>query len=115
MSHDALELQTGAAGGGSLTPHPADAVKTHLLDDGYPVAAEFLAAVRAQVEFVLPGLIPRIAYTTENLCGSAFWELLSRSEKSIAGRCLAHLVAHGVLALVHVPGKHEYPRRYRRR
>lgn len=115
MSHDALEPETGAAGRGSLTPHPTDAVKTHLLDDGYPVAAEFLAAVRAQVEFVLPGLIPRIAYTTEQLCGSAFWELLSRREKPIAGRCLAYLVAHGVLPLVHVPGKHEYPRRYRRR
>lgn len=55
MSHDALEPQTGASGGCSHPSSPTEAVKTHLLDDGYPVAAEFLAAVRAQVEFVLPG------------------------------------------------------------
>lgn len=36
--------------------------------------------------------------------------MLSRPEKPIAGRCLAYLVAHGVLPLVHVPGKHQLPR-----
>lgn len=114
MSQESLKPKTGAAGGGSSTSNPTVAVATHLLHDGYPVAGDFLAAIRAQVEDVPPELGPYGAYTAEQLCGSTFWHSLSRGERRIAGRCLASLVSQGTIPLVHVPGKHEYPRRYRR-
>ena len=86
MSQDALKPNTGTAGGGSPTSNPTDAVATHLLHDGYLVAGEFLAAIRAQVEDVLPELGPYGAYTAEQLCGSTFWDSLSPAERRIAGQ-----------------------------
>lgn len=84
-----------------------------VLPDGYSVSGAFLSAVQAQVEDVLPQLKPGHAYTADELCGPEFWNDLGPGEQRNAGRCLAYLVAQGALPLVHVPGKHEYPRRYR--
>jgi hypothetical protein len=47
------------------------------------------------------------------LTGRDFWDSMSSGEQRLAGRCIAHLVFHGKLPLVFVPGKHEYPKRYR--
>lgn len=113
MSDDTLERKPGAAGGGSPSSSPVHTITRIVFPDGYSVSADFLAAVKAQIADALPHLDPGYAYTTKQLCGQAFWSELSAGEQRNAGRCLAYLVADCMLPLVHVPGKNQYPRRYR--
>jgi hypothetical protein len=89
---------------------------THImLYDGhnvYTASATFYTAVRLQVEEVIPVLERDVKYKLEMLCGEAFWRTLSDGEKRMAGRCMAHMVANGLLPLRFADTKHEYPKWY---
>jgi len=82
-------------------------------DTTYTVSAVFFNAVRCQIEEVIPALERGKAYRTEDLCGDAFWKILNDGERRMAGRCVAHMVARGMLPLSFVKTKHEYPKRYK--
>ena len=84
------------------------------IGDGYTVACEFYDSVKHQVEEVLEAIQRDVLYTAEALCGAEFWSLLSKGERRLAGRCLAHMIiVRRLFPLVHCPGRHEYPYRYK--
>ena len=92
---------------------PAAVLEQVPLRDGYSVTGDLFFGVLRRVEDILPALLPEVAYTTEQLCGPDFWAQLQPGDPSRAGRCLAHLVDQGLMPLVEVPTRHEYPKRYR--
>jgi hypothetical protein len=57
---------------------------------------EFHDHVDAMIRKLLHGKI----YTLENICGEAFWNCYEASERRVAGRYIASLVAEDVLPLV---------------
>ena len=91
-------------------------IPTHIiLYDGhevYTVSAALYSAVRYQVEEIIPALTPGVKYKSEWLCGNAFWDPLSDGKKRMAGRCIANMVANGLLPLRFAESRHEYPKWY---
>lgn len=86
-----------------------------ILYDGetfYTVPAVYYDTVRHQVKEFIPAMIPGEKYTTEMMCGDAFWKLLSAGERKMAGRCVANMVVNRLLPLRFVQSKHEYPKHY---
>ena len=57
---------------------------------------EFHDHVDAMIRKLLHGKV----YTLEKICGDAFWSRYHPSERRVAGRYIASLVAEGVLPLV---------------
>ena len=91
---------------------PKEIEQTVLLQDGYTVSQAFYESVRRQVEDVIPGLLPNAHYTLKVLCTKEFWDALSDWERRTAGRCMADIVATGVLSLIPAYSRHEYPKQY---
>ena len=58
-----------------------------------------LNGVHKEVTFVLPDLIPGVAYPLDALCGKAFWDSLTKGQRISAGRCMAHLVSTNAIPL----------------
>ena len=86
-----------------------------ILYDGhelYTVPAAFYSVVRNQVAEIIPAVERDVKYTLEMLCGEAFWKQLTDGEKRMAGRCMAQMIAKGLLPLRFAETKHEYPKRY---
>lgn len=83
-----------------------------LLHDGYTVLEIFYDVVRQQVDARLPDLERGKSDTAKRLCGEEFWLGLTNGERRMAGRCIAHMVVHGVLPLRFAKWKHEYPLHY---
>lgn len=84
-----------------------------LLSDGFSTAREYYTAVYGHVAERVPEAARGRIYTAKTLSGDDFWSLLSPGERRLAGRCIAHMVVRGLLPLVFVKAKHEYPLRYR--
>ena len=79
----------------------ADQMKTNiliLLNDGTSVSLDFYEAILFQVEEVLPALEYGVNYTAKMLCGETFWTSI-KGDCSLAGRCLADMVAQEKLPL----------------
>lgn len=70
-----------------------------LLYNGYSASKDFFDEVKHLVTQAIPGLQPNASYTTEMLCGQAFWVDLHKSKRILAGRCLAHMVVTKQLPL----------------
>jgi len=66
---------------------------------GYSAPQEFYESVRLQIEDVVPALQRDVPYTSKALCGGGFWKLLTKGERILAGRCVAHLVVMNRLPL----------------
>ena len=66
---------------------------------GCSAPQDFIDSVRLQIEDGLPALHPGARYTAKTLCGGGFWKLLTRGERILAGRCVAHMVVHKQLPL----------------
>ena len=63
------------------------------------IPQQLMARVSEQVEVVLPVLDPEIRYTLRMLCDPAFWDGLTRGEKSRAGVCMVYMVERHMLPL----------------
>lgn len=66
---------------------------------GYSAPQDFFDSVRFQIEDVLPALQRDARYNSKALCGDGFWELLTRGERILAGRCVAYMVGKKILPL----------------
>jgi hypothetical protein len=82
-----------------------------MLRDGTTVKDTFYKMIFQRIDEVLPAVVPGIPYTAEDLCGKEFWKHLA-NERTLAGKCVAHLVRSGKLPFVMVGCEHQYPRRY---
>lgn len=58
------------------------------------VLQAFYQSILAQVRESIPGLVEGASYTLEELCGEAFWSLLTSGERRLAGDCMVHMVLH---------------------
>lgn len=73
---------------------------------GLPIHADYelsqvmLKTVEQQATILLPGLARGVRYTTKQICGKAFWKMLSKGDKIVAGLCMARLVATYRLPLI---------------
>ena len=85
-----------------------------LLNNGFTCPLTYLNRIKEEMLFIAPG-VPDGVFTTEQLCGEAFWEPLSDWEKTLAGSCMIHLVEHGQVPfeLVPRPGRSPYSLQYR--
>jgi hypothetical protein len=97
------------------TPSNTQVSDEIVLRGGIRVERDLYAAIKHQVEFVLPDLLPDTNYTARQICGFPFWGYFSWDERQLAGRCLAHLVASHDIRLAFAQAKPAYPLRYRRK
>jgi hypothetical protein len=78
-----------------------DQTKTNtriFLNDGTSVCLDFYEAILLQVDEVLPALECGVNYTAKMLCGETFWASI-KGDCTLAGRCLADMVAQEKLPL----------------
>lgn len=76
---------------------------------------EFMDFVCCVAEDRIPSLSYNVSMTAEDIFGEEAWQLLSRGERRLAGKCMKQLVEDNVLPLAPVMGIHEYPLFYQRR
>ena len=69
----------------------------------------FCDLIHSEVAEQLPMLDPEGEYLTEQLCGKVFWELIGDGMHRLAGKCIRKLAEQGILPLVIVIKRHEYP------
>ena len=90
-----------------------------ILYDGhrmYTVSAAFYNDVMNTVSEVIHIFLPVDRYTLRKIYGEALWLEMTRGERRMAGKCMAHMVANDRLPqLRFVEHEHEYPKKYRLR
>jgi hypothetical protein len=76
---------------------------------------DFLNRLQEHLMEMVPGVPRGVAFTLEVLCGKAYWDPLSKWEKTLAGACMDYLVKHDLVPFVLVPrkGRNPYPLQYR--
>lgn len=84
-----------------------------VLPDGYMVPKPLFDSIKKEVIKFLPRANRHKAIKSPELFCSSFWKSLTRAEKSLAGRCIAHLVATKDLPLVAIKGRNKDDRFYR--
>jgi hypothetical protein len=67
--------------------------------------AEIYAHVSARIQVLYKG----IEYRSEQLCGEDYWVMLGDGKQRQAGKCIRKLAEIGLLPLVIVEKRHEYP------
>ena len=67
------------------------------LDDSFTVPQNFYSEVRKQVTEIVPALLPDAEYTLQKLCDLEYWDSLTIYERTLAGRCMVHMVKNGLL------------------
>jgi hypothetical protein len=80
-----------------------------LLNNGFTCPLSFLNSIKQEMEFIAPAVPQGVLFTTEQLCGEAFWEPLSDWERTLAGSCMMHLVEHDRVSFEYVPRKGRNP------
>lgn len=70
------------------------------IHDDYELSQVMLASVEQQAKISLPGLVPGVRYTAKRICGKAFWKMLPKGDKIVAGICMSRLVATNRLPLI---------------
>ena len=82
----------------------------------YTVSAEFYNDVLNTVSEVIHIFLPGDIYTLRKIYGEALWLQMTRGDRRMAGKCMAHMVANKKLPqLRFVDGTHEYPKKYQLR
>jgi hypothetical protein len=72
-------------------------------------ADKFCAAICTQVQKRLKVLSRNNEYRSDQLCGADYWDDLTSGEQKNAGKCILKLIHIGLLPLVVVKKRHEYP------
>ena len=95
-------------------------IPTHLIlcDEHrtYTVSAAFYNDVLNTVSEVIHILLPGDIYTLRIMYGEVLWLEMTRGDRRMAGKCMAHMVANNRLPqLRFVEHKHEYPKKYQLR
>jgi hypothetical protein len=83
------------------------------LHDGTWVSKAFYEKIRHQVLDVLQAVQPDFICTLEMLCEPDFWMGLSDGQRRIAGKCMSHMVRHGILPFATAGKPCASPKRYR--
>ena len=90
-----------------------------ILYDGhrpYTVSATFYNDVLNTVSEVIHIFLPGDKYTLRIMYGEVLWLEMTRGERRMAGKCMAHMVANNRLPqLRFVEHEHEYPKKYQLR
>jgi hypothetical protein len=81
-------------------PKPAPKKISLPIHADYELSQVMLKTVEQQAKLLLPGLARGVRYTTKQICGKAFWKMLSKGDKIVAGLCMARLVATHRLPLI---------------
>jgi len=74
-----------------------------------PPSDVFCAAIYTRVQKRLNELPRDGAYRSDQLCGADYWDFLTSGEQKSAGKCIFKLAKAGLLPLVVVEKRHEYP------
>jgi len=82
--------------------------------NGYFAESDFYEKVRLAAAAGVQKARPEVLYTARSLCGEAFWfELETRKQRLLAGRCLSHMVATKLFNLQRLKYKRSSTWRYR--
>ena len=85
-------------------------------DRAYTVPAAFYNGVLNTVSEVIHIFLPGDKYTLRIMYGEVLWLEMTRGERRMAGKCMAHMVANNRLPqLRFVEHEHEYPKKYQLR
>ena len=82
----------------------------------YTVSAAFYNDVLNAVSEVIHLFLPGDIYTLRKIYGEALWLQMTRGDRSMAGKCMAHMVANNRLPQLRFVGcEHENPKKYQLR
>ncbi len=70
------------------------------IHDDYELSQEMLNSVEQQAKMSIPRMERGARYTAKQICGKAFWKMLSRGDKIVAGICMSRLVKTNRLPLI---------------
>jgi hypothetical protein len=86
-----------------------------LLNKRHTCKETFLKELQQEIQFIAPAVPQGVLFTTPQLCGSEYWDPLSKWEKTLAGMCMDHLAKNGFVPFENVPrkGRNPYPLQYR--
>ena len=86
-----------------------------IFDNGYCCSESHLMDTQEIVLSNAPAVPPGLLVTLPLLCGKAYWDPLSKWEKTLAGMCMDYLVKHNRVPFENVPrkGRNPYPLQYR--
>jgi hypothetical protein len=84
-----------------------------VLNDGRIAPKEFYDNIKDLIVEITPILTLDATYTAERLCGPEYWSTLEKGGPELTGRCIKHMVDHGLLPLKLAGCKHQFPRRYK--
>lgn len=92
---------------------PSDSQMMVLLQHGHVAPQSFYNGIRDLILDQIPALNPNHVVTLENFYDPESWHQMDIEERKLAGRCMAHMVIHGILPLDFVGCKHSIPNEYR--
>ena len=86
-----------------------------ILYGGFSCTLDFLNRFKQEIEFIAPAVPQGVLFTIPQLCGSEYWDPLSKWEKTLAGICMVYLVERDLVPFEYVPrtGRNPYPLQYR--
>jgi len=88
-----------------------------VLNNGHTCPQALLNSVKQEMISIAPAVPQEALFTTRQLCGEAYWDPLSKWDKTLAGMCMVHLVEHDRVPFEYVPrtGRNPYPLQFRLR
>lgn len=90
------------------------AQEIYIVAKGHPVSKNTAEIVVEQIFTRAKILDSNRTYTLSKFCGDEFWvNKVPDSDRTFVGIYISEQVELGNLPLENVPGKHEYPKRYR--
>ena len=98
--------------------HEGTSIYLILCDESrtYTVSAAFYNDVLNTVSEVIHIFVPDDKYTLRILYGEVLWLEMTRGERRMAGKCMAHMVANNRLPQLRFVGcEHENPKKYQLR
>jgi len=86
-----------------------------ILYSGFSCTQDFLKRFQKEIDFIAPAVPEGALLTTGQLCGTEYWDPLSKWEKTLAGACMVYLVEHNRVPFEYVPrtGRNPYPLQFR--
>jgi hypothetical protein len=76
------------------------------------VPRSLFSSILRQVTAIAPAVDPHQEYTLQELCGEEYWQSLSNWHRRLAGKCMAHMVTHGLVPYCFAGHLCESPKKY---
>ena len=95
-----------------IITQPSESQMMVLLQGGHVAPQPFYNGIRDLILEQTPAIKPNQVVKLADFYDPEIWHQMDREERKLAGRCMAHMVIHGILPLAFIGCKHNSPNEY---